>query len=194
MNKNYRSTVVAITLLACSLAFCPEGVSGEGLPASAATLYRIPQSIRSIAELSTRVSMMTEAVVVRIVDGDTIVVAFDPSTGLTRPEKVRLIGVDTPETVDPRKPVERFGKEAAAFARQRLVGRRVRLAFESRLRDYYGRLLAYVFFPDGGCFNLRVVAEGYGFAYTKYPFMFIDDFREAQRSARAAGRGLWGGP
>jgi micrococcal nuclease len=138
--------------------------------------------------------MMTPAVVGRIVDGDTIVVSFDTATGLGRAEKVRLIGVDTPETVDPRRPVERFGKEAAIFARDHVLGRTVRLAFEPRVRDTYGRLLAYVFLSDGSCFNLRIVAEGFGFAYTKYPFMFMDDFREAQRSARAAGRGLWARP
>jgi len=138
--------------------------------------------------------MMTPAVVGRIVDGDTIVVSFDPATGLGCTEKVRLIGVDTPETVDPRRPVQWFGKEAARFASEHLLGRTVRLAFETKLRDTYGRLLAYVFLADGNCFNLSVVAEGFGFAYTKYPFMFMADFREAERSARTAGHGLWGRP
>ncbi|TFG82619.1 MAG: nuclease [Spirochaetales bacterium] len=134
---------------------------------------------------------MTPVVVVRIVDGDTIVVSFNAGTGLGLKEKVRLIGVDTPETVDPRRPVERFGKEATRFAQERLLNRTVRLAFESKLRDYYDRLLAYVFLEDGTCFNLSIVAEGYGFAYTKYPFLFMDDFREAERIARAGKHGLW---
>jgi len=107
-------------------------------------------------------------------------------------EKVRLIGVNTPETVDPRRPVEYFGKEASSFVADHLLGRMVRLAFEPALRDRYDRLLAYVFLEDGTCFNLAIVAEGYGFAYTKYPFMFMDDFRAAERKAREGKRGLWG--
>ncbi len=135
---------------------------------------------------------MTKAVVERIVDGDTIVVSILPGLGLEASEKVRLIGVDTPETVDPRRPVEYFGKEAATFVKDRLLGHTVRLAFEPALRDYYGRLLAYVFLEDGTCFNLAIVAQGYGHAYTKYPFMFMDDFRAAEKEAREGRRGLWG--
>jgi micrococcal nuclease len=135
---------------------------------------------------------MTPAAVTRIVDGDTIVVSFAPGLGMGKSEKVRLIGVDTPETVDPRKPVERFGLEASAFAADKLLGKSVRLAFESPERDYFGRLLAYVFLEDGSCFNLAVVAEGYGFAYVKYPFRFMDEFRAAERAARFRKRGLWG--
>ncbi len=135
---------------------------------------------------------MTPAIVERIVDGDTIEVSFIPGLGLGSKEKVRLIGGDTPETVDPRRPVERFGKEASGFVKDRLLGRAVRLAFEPALRDRYGRLLAYVFLEDGTCFNLAIVAEGYGFAYTKHPFMFMDDFRAAERKAREGRKGLWG--
>lgn len=188
MRKNAISCLGLLSLLL----FCAPITSAQNIAVSADGPYRIPSSIRTIRDLSSHLSMMTPAAVARIVDGDTIVVSFDRVTGLGGSEKVRLIGVDTPETVDPRRPVERFGKEAARFARERLLGRRVRLAFESRLRDHYGRLLAYVFLPDGGCFNLQIVAEGFGFAYTKYPFMFMADFREAERSARTARRGLWG--
>ena len=155
-------------------------------------MYRIPGSMKRISVLSGRVAEMTQAVVERIVDGDTIVVSFMPGLGLERQEKVRLIGVNTPETVDPRRPVEYFGMEASRFVKDSLLGRTVRLAFEPGLRDHYGRLLAYVFLEDGTCFNLAIVAEGYGFAYTKYPFMFMDDFRTAERKAREGRRGLWG--
>lgn len=192
MRKIHPHVIEAMLLVACCLAYSPASASGQSLPASDMTPYRIPSSIRSLLDLSSHKSTMTPAVVARIVDGDTIVVSFDPSTGRGHTEKVRLIGVDTPEIVDPRRPVERFGKEASHFAHERLLGRTVSLAFETKLRDHYGRLLAYVFLPDGGCFNLQIVAEGYGFAYTKYPFMFMDDFLEAQASARSARRGLWG--
>ena len=69
--------------------------------------------------------------VVRVVDGDTLL--------LDRNERVRLIGVDTPETVDPRRPVERFGKEASAFTKRMVEGKRVRLEFDQDRRDRFGR-------------------------------------------------------
>jgi micrococcal nuclease len=125
--------------------------------------------------------------VVRVVDGDTI--------ELDGGEKVRLIGVDTPETVHPNKPVERFGKEASSFTRRTVEGKRVRLEYDpgpSRL-DKYGRTLAYVYLLDGRLLNLEIIRQGYGHAYTKYPFTQsrMNEFRAAEQEARAARRGLW---
>lgn len=188
MLRNGRSRAFLLPLLLLSLV----PLCSQPAPSSATALYRIPHSIHSIAELSTQLPLMTPAAVIRIVDGDTIVVSLGPAAAIRPTEKVRLIGVDTPEVVDPRRPVERFGKEASRYAHEQLLGRPVWLAFEPRLRDVYGRLLAYVFLADGSCFNLQVVADGFGFAYTKYPFLFMADFREAERSARSRGRGLWG--
>jgi micrococcal nuclease len=109
--------------------------------------------------------------------------------------KVRLIGVDAPESVDPRKPVQRFARESAAFQRQLIEGKHVRLAYEpvgARV-DCYGRTLAYLYLEPGGTFvNREIIARGYGHAYTKYPFQYLDDFRTAERQAREKGLGLWG--
>jgi micrococcal nuclease len=130
------------------------------------------------------------AVVERVVDGDTVVVRLDGQS-----VKVRLIGVDAPESVDPRKPVERFARESAAFLRQLVDGKRVRLAYEpAGVRvDKYGRLLAYLYLEPGGLFvNREIVAKGFGHAYTAYPFAYLEDFRAAERSAREKGLGLWG--
>jgi micrococcal nuclease len=128
--------------------------------------------------------------VVRVVDGDTVVLA-----GPDKPVTVRLIGVDTPETVHPNKPVERFGREASAFLKTLIGGKLVRVEYEpgpSRL-DKYGRTLAYLYLEPGGLFvNREIIARGYGHAYTKYPFAFQDDFRAAERAARDGRRGLWG--
>lgn len=123
--------------------------------------------------------------VTRVVDGDTIV--------LEDGQKVRLIGVDTPETVDPRKPVQFFGKEASAFTRAELEGKRVRLEYDWERTDKYGRTLAYVYLEDGTLFNAKLIASGYAHAYTKYPFKqeFMDLFRQLERDARENGRGLW---
>ncbi len=123
-------------------------------------------------------------VVERVVDGDTIIVA-----GVGR---VRLIGVDTPETVDPRRPVQFFGREASAFAKRLLEGKRVRLEFDQQRTDRYGRTLAYVWLPDGPMANAEIIRLGFGHAYTRFPFRYLEEFRKLEREARLAGHGLWG--
>lgn len=122
----------------------------------------------------------------RVVDGDTIVVNIAGKI-----EKVRLIGVDTPETVHPQKPVERFGKEASEFTRRMVAGKTVRLEYDWQTRDKYGRLLGYVYLQDETFLNAEIIKQGYGFAYTKYPFKYLDDFRRYEREARENSRGLW---
>jgi micrococcal nuclease len=123
--------------------------------------------------------------VVRTVDGDTVV--------LDGNEKVRLIGINTPESVDPRRPVQPFGKEAAAFTRRLLEGRRVRVERDVEPRDRYGRSLAYLHLEDGTHVNLLLVEEGYASAY-RYPpnVRYADAFRAAERRAREGRKGLWG--
>ena len=122
-------------------------------------------------------------VVERVVDGDTIIVR-----GVGR---VRLIGVDTPETVSPGRPVEFFGREASAFAKRLLEGRSVRLEYDQDRTDRYGRTLAYVHLADGTFVNAEIIRRGYGHAYTRFPFRYRDRFRRFEREARDAGRGLW---
>jgi micrococcal nuclease len=124
--------------------------------------------------------------VVRVVDGDTVVVAPDTT--------VRLIGIDTPETVDPRKPVQCFGREASAYAHLLLDGHFVWLEYDptqGRL-DKYGRTLAYVWMPDGRLFNEVMIADGYAHEYTyDLPYRYQDTFIAAERTARESERGLW---
>jgi micrococcal nuclease len=122
--------------------------------------------------------------VTRVIDGDTVVVE---GTGT-----VRLIGVDTPETVDPREPIQYFGKEASDFTTQLATGRRVRLEFDQDRTDRYGRTLAYVYLqPENLLLNAEIIRQGYGFAYTQFPFRMLSQFRALEREAREAGRGLW---
>lgn len=128
------------------------------------------------------------AVVERVVDGDTIVVRLGGTT-----EQVRLIGIDTPETSDPRRPVECFGHEAAARTAELLpAGTPVRLERDAEARDRYNRLLAYV--HRGRLFvNLALVEEGFAAAATFPPNVaHRDAIVGAAADARAAGRGLWG--
>lgn len=127
--------------------------------------------------------------VVRVIDGDTIVVEIG---GVDT--TVRLIGIDTPETVDPRKPVQCFGREASAKARSLLEGARVRLEYDDTqgAHDKYGRLLAYVFLADGIHFNEYMIREGYAHEYTyALPYRYQSEFKAAEEDARTQKRGLW---
>lgn len=127
--------------------------------------------------------------VVKVIDGDTIVVRIDG-----KDETVRLVGIDTPETVDPRKPVECFGKEASSRAKELLGGKKVRLGVDATQgeRGKYGRLLRYVFLEDGTFLNLLMIREGYAHEYTyQTPYQYQTKFKQAQQEARENGRGLW---
>ncbi len=122
----------------------------------------------------------------RVVDGDTLVMRGG--------ERVRLIGVDTPETVHPQKPVEYYGKEASAFTKKEIEGKRVRLEYDQDKKGKYGRTLAYVYRTSDNFFlNAEIIKQGYGYAYTKYPFKHMERFRGYERDARRYRRGLWGG-
>ncbi|ACZ43622.1 Micrococcal nuclease [Thermobaculum terrenum ATCC BAA-798] len=126
--------------------------------------------------------------VARVVDGDTIRVIINGEE-----ETVRLIGIDTPETVDPRKPVECFGREASAAAKRMLEGKQVYLEEDPTQgkRDRYGRLLAYVW-VDHTLFNLWMIRQGYAHEYTyDEPYKYRDEFRAAERYARTHDVGLW---
>lgn len=133
--------------------------------------------------LSPALLFASDLKVSRVVDGDTI--------KLSNGETVRLIGVDTPETVHPKKPVQYFGKEASAFTKRVATGKGATLEYDHQLRDKYGRLLAYVHLSDGTDLNAEIVRQGYGFAYVKYPFKRMEEFRALERDAREHSRGLW---
>jgi endonuclease YncB( thermonuclease family) len=109
-------------------------------------------------------------------------------------ETLRLIGMDTPETVDPRKPVQCFGKEASNKAKELLVGTKVRLEKDSTQGelDKYGRTLAYVYREDGLFYNKHMIEQGYAHEYTyNTPYKYQAEFKAAQKSAQENQRGLW---
>lgn len=124
--------------------------------------------------------------VVRVVDGDTLVVGGDV--------RVRLIGIDTPEVHDPRTPVECFGREASRRMEQILPpGTAIRLEYDVERTDRYGRTLAYVYRAADDLFvNVALVRDGYAVVATYPPDVaHVDEIRDAERSAREANRGLW---
>ncbi|NTU99441.1 YHYH domain-containing protein [Candidatus Falkowbacteria bacterium] len=127
--------------------------------------------------------------VVKVVDGDTVDVLIDGQT-----KRLRLIGINTPETVDPRKPVECFGKEASANAKKLLSGQEVSLEADDSQdsQDKYGRLLRYVRTKDGLFYNLEAIKQGYAYEYTyDIPYKYQKEFKAAQAEAQAAKVGLW---
>lgn len=125
--------------------------------------------------------------VTRVIDGDTIEIDLNG-----RRERVRYIGIDTPETVHPNRGVEPYGLAASAANRRLVEGRKVRLELDVEKRDRYGRLLAYIWVEDI-LVNEWLVRNGYAQIATYPPNVrYVDRFLEAQREARASDRGLWG--
>jgi micrococcal nuclease len=130
---------------------------------------------------------ITQALVVNVVDGDTIDVEIGGET-----YRVRYIGVDTPETVDPNRPVGCYGPEASAHNKALVAGKTVGLEKDVSETDKYGRLLRYVWL-DGEMVNADLVRDGYAQVSTYPPDVkYQDTFLQLQREARDAGRGLWG--
>src|SRR3989344_1394607 len=122
--------------------------------------------------------------VVRVIDGDTIEIEGG--------QKVRYIGIDTPETVDPRKPVQCFGVEATNKNKELVSGKRVRLEKDVSEIDKYGRLLRYIYVGDTFV-NLELVKQGFAYSSTYPPDVkYQSQFTEAQRQAKEQNKGLWG--
>jgi micrococcal nuclease len=127
--------------------------------------------------------------VVSVVDGDTVKLDMNGTT-----ETIRIIGLDTPETVHPSKPVECMGIEASNQAKQLLAEQIVRFESDDTqdTRDRFGRLLGYLFLPNGNNFAEVMLRAGYGNEYTyDLPYKYQSEFKVAEQSARANGVGLW---
>ena len=90
----------------------------------------------------------------------------------------------------PRRPVERFGREASAFTKRMVEGKKVLLEYDQDRRDRFGRTLAYAYLEDGTFLNAEIVKQGYGHAYTQFPFKYLEEFRGYEREAQEAQRGL----
>lgn len=126
--------------------------------------------------------------VTEFADGDTIQVDMNGHT-----ETIRFIGVDTPETQDPRTSVQCFGRAASDFTKNLIGTNDVRLEADptNTNRDRYNRLLRYVYLPDGRLVNSEIIRAGYGFAYVLFPFEKMEEFRAYENQAREQNAGLW---
>lgn len=128
--------------------------------------------------------------VLKVVDGDTIHISYNG-----KDEKVRFIGLDTPETKDPRKPIQCFGREATAKMTEFVENKNVRLEFDKTQgeRDKYGRILAFVYNEDNKNLAYEMIRQGYGneYTYNSNPYKYQNEFKEAARKAREENKGLW---
>jgi micrococcal nuclease len=162
----------------------PQLLDGGAPGGSAAPPSAVPSAVPAGADAAT---------VERVVDGDTVIVV--EADGGAR-ERIRLIGVDTPETVEPGAPVDCFGPEASAYTTEALpAGSTVWLEDDASQgdADRYDRLLRYVWTEGGGLLNQRLVASGLGTEDTyDQPYRYRDAFVAAEAAARDSGAGLWG--
>jgi endonuclease YncB( thermonuclease family) len=129
--------------------------------------------------------------VIEVVDGDTIMI--DAPDGLDSATRVRLIGVDTPETKHPTLPVMHYGPEASEFTTRQVLGKEVMILLDTvtEERDRYGRLLAYVVLPDGTVLNEKLIQNGYGYAYLGFQHSKSADYERLMQEAVKAKAGLW---
>lgn len=184
--------------LAISIAIAGVGLVFAVTPAGAPVLKTAAPALSAAAQTATQTARTAGTKlaaaqpglypVAHVTDGDTIIVRTP-----TGEEIVRMIGVDTPEVKDPRKPVQCFGEAASAHSKKVLTGAKVRLEPDptDNDRDKYGRLLRYIYLPDGTLYNAALIRDGYAFAYTVFPLVKLDEFRALEKQARAANLGLW---
>lgn len=160
-----------------------------GIVVACLSVYR-GISMQQNSSASQQLTNLGEVRVEKVVDGDTIEVRLDG-----RSQKVRLIGMDTPEVVDPRKVVQCFGREASAEAHKRLEGKTVRLEYDVQVgeQDKYGRRLAYVFLPNGSNYAEGMIRDGYAkeYTYQGQVYKYQANFKQAQAEAASASRGFW---
>ena len=184
---------------ACTDAGAPEPTRGTSEPAPAASAVEPPAPPSSAPSPTPRLPAGIDAEVLRVTDGDTIRVRLRPADARAlgtedgRVERVRYIGMNTPETRHSPRGPEPFG-EAATEANRRLVkDQTVRLVPGVDERDRYGRLLADVYLPDGTFVNAKLVEDGFARVMTVPPNVrHADRLRALEREALEAGRGLWG--
>lgn len=170
-------------------------VSGCGAPSAIPSQPSQPSQLAPGVILRPLGDTETGVGVIRVVDGDTIHVTLRGQD-----VTVRMVGIDTPETVKPESPIECFGPESSDFAKGELEGRTVTLEYDASQgrTDRYGRTLAYVWIEEAQdelrLFNLEAVAGGYAEErqYGSTPFAWKDAFRAAENAARRSGAGLWG--
>ena len=159
-----------------------------GVPIGIYAYTTLPPLLR---ELSVKADLLWRAEVIKVADGDTLEV----NTWLGHKRTIRLVGVNTPETVDPRRPEQCYGREASNESKRLLNGTTVRLNLDEATGtfDKYNRVLAYVTLESGKMLNLALIEGGFGYEYTyDKRYLHQEEFRKAEKEAKSNKRGLWG--
>lgn len=147
-----------------------------------------PETFRQLEAITDQVQPGFHEVIY-VNDGDTITVRAN-----NQEDKVRFIGIDTPEKDHPSRPIQCYSYAATDYLTELIGDNDVKLVADptNSNRDRYDRLLRYVYLPDGTLLNAKLIEEGYAFAYTSFPVTKMNEFLELETQAREAGRGLWG--
>lgn len=190
MNRRALLFVAAILLAGMMFSVFPKRTAHAPSVLATTSVAAAAEAAAASPSPATTTPRYTWYPVERVVDGDT----FIALVGGTE-TRVRLIGIDTPETVDPRKPVQCFGPEASAEAHKLLDGKDVRFTYDAVAgeKDKYGRILAYAFLPDGTFYNEFMVREGYArqYDYDKQKYEYLNEFEAAEAQAKSERLGLW---
>lgn len=194
--KKFMGPLIALVIVIVLCATAAVSLYGEYRNHNQDSQASVTHGVTPVATSTATLTIQgRRAHVLAVVDGDTLDVSFATST---QHQRIRLIGVNTPESVDKRKPVQCFGKEASAYTASLInthaPDRMLTFVPDQSQGEYdkYGRYLAYAYFPDGSMLNEMLIRDGYGFEYTyRTPYDHQKLFKEAQASARDDGRGLW---
>ncbi|MFV1952020.1 MAG: thermonuclease family protein [Nitrospinota bacterium] len=135
---------------------------------------------------STSLSHADQAICTYVLDGDTIIISYDG-----KEEKVRLLGVNTPEITGFNKSVEYLGEEAKRFTIKMIHGKKVNIVFDNKKTDMYGRLLAYIYLEDRTFLNAEIIKQGYGYAQKGFLHKYLNEFIKFEQEAKRLKRGLW---
>ena len=185
MSRRLRNVVaVVITLTAMTLCFLDRSYISRSVTKSLQSAQQ--QDSGDISKYQGR-----QFAVVKVVDGDTL--DIDILDGNYSHTRIRLWGIDTPETKDPRTGPMYFGKEASDFATKLALGKQVTIYLEKEKnsRDKYHRLLAYIQLPDGTFLNEVLLSEGYAYADLRFKHGLYNKYKQLESVARSQKKGLW---
>lgn len=196
-----KKAFLTIPLAALIVLFIIGSVFGSSLPRKDQPSQQAPKTPELKVEgvqtqtikftpIPTIVQTWPKAKVIKIIDGDTLSVSLNGKI-----ETIRVIGIDTPETVDPRKPIQCFGQKASNMAKEQLLNQTVQLEFDPSQgeRDKYNRLLRYVLLDDGSSdFGAIMIRFGYAHEYTySLPYKYQEKYKKLQKEAEQGKKGLW---
>jgi micrococcal nuclease len=185
MSRRMRNVVaVIITLTAATLCFLDRSYISRSITKPLQSSYQ--QDSSDVSKYHGR-----QFAVVKVVDGDTL--DIDIPDGNYSHTRIRLLGIDTPETKDPRTGPMYFGKEASDFATKLALGKQVTIFLDKdrKSRDKYHRLLAYIQLPDGTFLNEVLLSEGYAYAYLPFKHGLFNKYKQLESVARSRKIGLW---